>query len=265
MAPAVERDPAARFARAVEQQARPVPGVGRSVGARHRECGAPPPSTGRPPCWQSRTGAWPCVGAVGRRCACLSKTEAARTRAAGRCGACSGTWKARWRLLGVVPAADRRAAIEVWLVRRLRRDLTAAPPGGLQWFAPQDIVARVGSPVLRDAATLSALAVAARSELVPEWSAAPLVGDSAAERGATDETSRLTFERAAGAHASRQDPDVARPRRTSSSTVSCPRSSSTRACSRSRRIRRRRSSPGSVSSRSSAPTSISSSWSKSAP
>src|SRR5207247_893257 len=44
------------------------------------------------------------------------------------------------RLLGVVPAADRRPTIEVWLVRRLRRDLTAMPPGGLQWFAPQDIV-----------------------------------------------------------------------------------------------------------------------------
>ena len=97
------------------------------------------------------------------------------------------------RLLGVVPAADRRPAIEVWLVRRLRRDLTALPPGGLQWYAPQDIVARVGSPVLRDAVTLAALAVAARSELVPEWSAAPLVGDSAADRGTTDETSRLTL------------------------------------------------------------------------
>jgi len=97
------------------------------------------------------------------------------------------------RLLGVVPPADRRAAIEVWLARRLRRDLTAVPPGGLRWFAPQDIVARVGSPVLRDAVTLSALAVAARSELVPEWSAAPLVEDSAADRGTTDETDRLTL------------------------------------------------------------------------
>jgi polyphosphate kinase len=101
------------------------------------------------------------------------------------------------RLLGVVPAADRRAAIEVWLVRRLRRDLTAVPPQGLQWFAPQDIVARVGSPVLRDAATLAALAVAARSELVPEWSAAPLVGDAVVAGGegggTTDETSRLTL------------------------------------------------------------------------
>src|SRR5438034_9536984 len=67
------------------------------------------------------------------------------------------------------------------------------PPGGLQWFAPQDIVARVGSPVLRDAVTLSALAVAARSDLVPEWSAAPLVENSPANRGTTDETSRLTL------------------------------------------------------------------------
>ncbi len=115
------------------------------------------------------------------------------------------------RLLGVVPAADRRAAIEVWLVRRLRRDLTAAPPGGLQWFAPQDIVARVGSPVLRDAATLSALAVAARSELVPEWSAAPLVGDSAAERGATDETSRLTLSELRVPTLPAKTLDVARP------------------------------------------------------
>src|SRR2546430_6556332 len=72
------------------------------------------------------------------------------------------------RLLGVVPAADRRPTIEVWLVRRLRRDLTAMPPGGLQWFAPQDIVARVGSPVLRDAVTLSALAVAPPPNPVPE-------------------------------------------------------------------------------------------------
>jgi len=97
------------------------------------------------------------------------------------------------RLLGVVPAAERRPAIEVWLVRRLRRDLSATPPSGLQWFAPQDIVARVGSPVLRDPATLSALAVAARSELVPEWSAAPLAGDSPGARGTTDESSRLTL------------------------------------------------------------------------
>ncbi|HTH66061.1 MAG TPA: polyphosphate kinase 1 [Gemmatimonadales bacterium] len=100
------------------------------------------------------------------------------------------------RLLGVTPGGDGHPVVEVWLARRLRRDLTAAPPAGLQWFAPADIVARVGSPVLRDASTLAALAVAARSELVPEWSAAPLAPDPQPEerpRGTTDELSRLTL------------------------------------------------------------------------
>ena len=106
-----------------------------------------------------------------------------------------GSVEGETRLIGVVRAADRRPAVEVWLVRRLRRDLTAAPPGGLQWFTPADVIARVGSPVLRDPTTLSALAVAARSELVPEWSAAPLapVQPTAPTGGTTDESSRLTL------------------------------------------------------------------------
>ena len=106
-----------------------------------------------------------------------------------------GSVEGETRLIGVVRAADRRPAVEVWLVRRLRRNLTAAPPGGLQWFTPADVIARVGSPVLRDPTTLSALAVAARSELVPEWSAAPLapVQPSAPTGGTTDESSRLTL------------------------------------------------------------------------
>jgi len=106
-----------------------------------------------------------------------------------------GSVEGETRLIGVVRAADRRPAVEVWLVRRLRRNLTAAPPGGLQWFTPADVIARVGSPVLRDPTTLSALAVAARSELVPEWSAAPLAPaqPTAPTGGTTDESSRLTL------------------------------------------------------------------------
>src|SRR5690349_20222360 len=106
-----------------------------------------------------------------------------------------GNAEGETRLIGVVRAADRRPAVEVWLVRRLRRNLTAAPPGGLQWFTPADVIARVGSPVLRDPTTLSALAVAARSELVPEWSAAPLapVQRMGPTGGTTDESSRLTL------------------------------------------------------------------------
>lgn len=100
------------------------------------------------------------------------------------------------RLLGVAPGAETRPTVEVWLARRLRRDFATIPPGGLVWFAPPDIVARVGSPVLRDPATLAALAVAARSELVPEWSAAPLEAAPApgeSPGGTTAETSRLTL------------------------------------------------------------------------
>ena len=129
-----------------------------------------------------------------------------------------GSVEGELRLLGVVPAAGRRPAIEVWLARRLRRDLTAAPPSGLQWFAPQDIVARVGSPVLRDPVTLAALAVAARSELVPEWSTAPLASggepDSAQNRrsgGTTDETSRLTLSELRVPVLPKQALDAARP------------------------------------------------------
>lgn len=70
--------------------------------------------------------------------------------------------------MGVVPATATRPAIEVWLARRLHR--TLPHDGSIQWFAPGEIVARVGSPILRDPKTLAALALAARSELLPEWS-----------------------------------------------------------------------------------------------
>jgi polyphosphate kinase len=118
------------------------------------------------------------------------------------------------RLLGVVPESERGPAIEVWLARRLRRDVTGAPPGALRWFAPPDIVARIGSPVLRDPATLAALAVAARSELVPEWAAAPLAPPAPADRparGTTDETSRLTLSELRIPSLSPRSLDAARP------------------------------------------------------
>lgn len=74
--------------------------------------------------------------------------------------------------LGVVGATATRPAIEVWLARRLRRQLSEDPR--LQWFAPSEVINRVGSPVLRNPETLGALTVAARSQLLPEWSAAAL-------------------------------------------------------------------------------------------
>jgi len=77
-----------------------------------------------------------------------------------------GSGEGSLRLLGVVPPAGGRAALEVWTARRVRGN------SPLQWFAPTELLERVGSPVLRDPATLAALTVAARSPLIPEWSGA---------------------------------------------------------------------------------------------
>jgi polyphosphate kinase len=88
-----------------------------------------------------------------------------------------GSGEGQVRLIGVVPASGERPASEVWVARRLRRSdgsgdggARGAGAGDLQWFSPADLLARVGSPVLRDPGTLAALTVAARSPLVPEWS-----------------------------------------------------------------------------------------------
>jgi len=77
-----------------------------------------------------------------------------------------GSGEGSLRLLGVVPPAGGRVALEVWTARRVRGN------SPLQWFAPAELLERVGSPVLRDPATLAALTVAARSPLIPEWSGA---------------------------------------------------------------------------------------------
>ncbi|MGH7521679.1 MAG: hypothetical protein ACREMI_10400, partial [Gemmatimonadales bacterium] len=81
-----------------------------------------------------------------------------------------GSGEGQLRLLGIVPPTGGRAALEVWTARRLRAS------AALQWFAPAELLDRVGSPVLRDPATLAALTVAARSPLIPEWSGAAFGG-----------------------------------------------------------------------------------------
>ena len=91
-----------------------------------------------------------------------------------------GSGEGQLRLLGVVPPAGDRAALEVWTARRLRGN----SGGALQWFTPAELLERVGSPLLRDPATLAALTVAARSPLIPEWSGAAFGvdhGDAAPE------------------------------------------------------------------------------------
>ena len=73
------------------------------------------------------------------------------------------------RLLGTVPAAPGRPLLEVWLVRRLGRGLVVPEGMQIQWVPLTEVVERIGAPVLHEPRTLAALAVAARSDLVPEW------------------------------------------------------------------------------------------------
>ena len=75
-----------------------------------------------------------------------------------------GNGEGQLRLVGVVPPSGDRAALEVWTVRRVHGS------AALQWFSPAELLERVGSPLLRDPATLATLTLAARSPLIPEWS-----------------------------------------------------------------------------------------------
>ena len=77
------------------------------------------------------------------------------------------------RLLGTVAAAPGRPLLEVWLVRRLGGGLAVPAGMQIQWVPLTEVVERIGSPVLHEPRTLAALAVAARSDLVPEWPNGP--------------------------------------------------------------------------------------------
>ena len=100
-----------------------------------------------------------------------------------------GSGEGQLRLLGVVPRSGDRVPLEVWTARRLPS--SSDNRGTLQWFTPADLVARVGSPLLRDPATLAALTVAARSPLVPEWSGAPFGATETADAAPDDDAIAL--------------------------------------------------------------------------
>ncbi|HLZ44777.1 MAG TPA: polyphosphate kinase 1, partial [Gemmatimonadales bacterium] len=102
-----------------------------------------------------------------------------------------GSGEGQLRLLGVVPRAGDRVPLEVWMARRLHRN-SGTNGEALQWFAPADLVARVGSPLLRDPETLLALTVAARSPLVPEWSGAAFASSGDAVGPDTEEMERAS-------------------------------------------------------------------------
>src|SRR5439155_11630004 len=126
-----------------------------------------------------------------------------------------GSGEGQLRLLGVVPRSGDRVPLEVWTARRLHRHSSNGET--LQWFAPADLVARVGSPLLRDPGTLAALTVAARSPLVPEWSGASFghttSDDASLDADAIARASRVTLSelRVAAPREEAKDPARASP------------------------------------------------------
>jgi len=67
-------------------------------------------------------------------------------------------------LLGSLPGTEDRDALEVWVARRIRGDGDSA--SHLQWVTASEAVARIGTPEIRTAETLAALAVATRANLL---------------------------------------------------------------------------------------------------
>ena len=120
-----------------------------------------------------------------------------------------GGGEGQLRLLGVVPRSGDRVPLEVWTARRLHRN---SSPGTIQWFAPAELVTRVGSPMLRDPSTLAALTVAARSPLLPEWSGAPfeVTDDLDGASEAVARASRVTLSELRAAPPSETSKDPAR-------------------------------------------------------
>lgn len=79
--------------------------------------------------------------------------------------ACLGRAQGQVRRLGVSAGLGARPALEVWLAERVSRGEDAEPGTDLVWVPFEEVLRQVGSPELRDAATLTAVHLAARAAL----------------------------------------------------------------------------------------------------
>ena len=77
-----------------------------------------------------------------------------------------GSGDGQLRFLGLAPTAGDSPPLEVWLARRVSGH--GAESGGCRWLPLAEVLARVGSPALREPRTLAALTVAARADVFPD-------------------------------------------------------------------------------------------------
>jgi len=82
-----------------------------------------------------------------------------------------GSADGQLRFLGTAPGglAGTRPVLEVWLARRVAGGGSAGVAGRVRWLPFDDLLAAAGSPALRDPRTLAALTVAARSDVLADW------------------------------------------------------------------------------------------------
>jgi polyphosphate kinase len=102
-----------------------------------------------------------------------------------------GSGDGQLRFLGLAPDLGNGSALEVWLARRVGG--RGATPSSHRWLPLGDVLARVGSPALREPRTLAALAVATRAGVLQSQSpssptAPPRLRPSEALLDSTDET-----------------------------------------------------------------------------
>jgi hypothetical protein len=76
-------------------------------------------------------------------------------------------------LLATTPSEGTLHPVEVWIVTRVDRSAQAAGDEELVWTPIDELLARVGTPEVNDAATLAALALLSRSEALPRLLSLP--------------------------------------------------------------------------------------------
>ena len=98
------------------------------------------------------------------------------------------------RFLGTAPGglAGTRPVLEVWLARRVSGDRGPGVAGRIQWLPFDELLAAAGSPGLRDPRTLAALTVAARSDVLAEWTRPSEPARATAPRPAAERRVRLS-------------------------------------------------------------------------
>lgn len=93
-----------------------------------------------------------------------------------------GSGDGQLRFLGIAPDAGEGSVLEVWLARRVSGAGTERSSGH-RWFPLQDVLARVGSPAIRDPRTLAALAVATHAGDFPGPGGVPAMGAARSRPG----------------------------------------------------------------------------------